>query len=135
MVLIHGFLILGPVFCCSWPGVSLALLCVQELVPEDLLLDIGLPLGIALAAERKKGDQSEFWSHLRLLPAEPQAPWYKTPEEQSAICDKLGESHKQALATPSRLLARCCGACVSAQRVQLIWGTLPGTLRQSSPEF
>ncbi len=69
-------------------------------MPEEVW-DSSVPLAIALAAERKKGDQSEFWPHLRLLPAEPQALWLKTPAEQSAIYDDLGDLIR---ALPSILL-------------------------------
>ena len=69
----------------------------QDMVPRSSI-DIGLPLAVALAHERKKGDQSEFWPHLRLLPAEPPSLWLKTPAEQSAIYDSLGVHQEHDLA-------------------------------------
>ena len=63
----------------------------QEMVPLSTL-ESGLPLAVALANERKKGDQSEFWPHLRLLPTEPPSLWLKTTAEQSAFYDTLGQA-------------------------------------------
>jgi hypothetical protein len=58
-------------------------------------LETALHLGIALAYERRKGDQSEFWPHLRLLPSEPPSLWLKPTAEQSALYDTLGDCHAE----------------------------------------
>ena len=65
----------------------------QDISPATL--ETALHLGIALAYERRKGDQSEFWPHLRLLPSEPPSLWLKPTAEQSALYDTLGDCHAE----------------------------------------
>ena len=97
----------------------------QEMVPLSTL-ESGLPLAVALAYERKKGDQSEFWPHLRLLPTEPPSLWLKTTAEQSAIYDTLGQVTRYLAATKLIYVIFAWQCPVANTGTILTWSLLSG---------